>query len=152
MRKAFAAPVPQEAALIHRRHTWLEAAGMADDDNHRRSSAPRAGGETIEATFRNGSLTAISVVVGFSLSFLTRWAGLPGPWLTIDLVALPAIVLGIAFQTAALASLLSIRSLLLRNYNRAVRLFLIGLACVAFGVALAIAGDLVGYGKRLLGE
>ena len=34
----------------------------------------------IEATFRNGSLTAISVVLGFSLSFLNRWAGLPGAW------------------------------------------------------------------------
>jgi riboflavin transporter FmnP len=125
---------------------------MADDEHDRRPRTPRAGGETIDATFRNGSLTAISVVVGFSLSFLTRWAGLPGPWLTVDLVALPAIILGIVFQVAALAGLLSTRSLLLRNYNRGVRLFLIGLVLVATGVALAIAGDLVGYGKRLLGE
>ncbi|MBA3916847.1 MAG: hypothetical protein H0X25_23975 [Acidobacteriales bacterium] len=123
---------------------------MADDENDLRSSELRAGGEIIEATFRNGSLTAISVVVGFSLSFLTRWAGLPGPWLIVDLVALPVIILGIAFQTAALTSLLSTHSLLLRNYNRAVRLFLIGLVFVASGVALVIAGDLVGYGQRLL--
>ena len=123
---------------------------MADDDDLR-SNALRAEGEAIDATFRNGSLTAISVVVGFSLSFLTRWAGLSGPWLTVDLVALPAIVLGIVVQITALARLLSIHSLLLRNYNRAVSLFLLGLGFVASGVALAIAGDLLGYGRRLLG-
>ena len=123
---------------------------MADDDDLR-SNALRAEGEAIDATFRNGSLTAISVVVGFSLSFLTRWAGLSGPWLTVDLVALPAIVLGIVVQITALARLLSIQSLLLRNYNRAVSLFLLGLGFVASGVALAIAGDLLGYGRRLLG-
>ena len=125
---------------------------MADNENGQAAKTPRADEETIDATFRNGSLTAISVVVGFSLSFLTRWAGLPGPWLTVDLIALSAIVLGIMLQIMTLARLLSPRSLLLRNYNRAVRLFLIGLVSVASGVALAIAGDLVGYGKRLLGE
>ena len=39
-----------------------------------------AGAGAIDATFRNGSLTAISVVVGFSLTFLNRWAALPGTW------------------------------------------------------------------------
>ncbi len=131
---------------------WIETTKMADGQNGRPPNTPQAEGETIDATFRNGSLTAISVVVGFSLSFLTRWAGLPGPWRAIDLVALLAIILGIAFQIAALASLLSIHSLLLRNYNRAVRIFLIGLALVAAGVGLAIAGDLAGYGPRLLGD
>ena len=125
---------------------------MADNENDRSSKTLRAEEKTIDATFRSGSLTAISVVVGFSLSFLTRWAALPGPWLTDDFVALLAIILGIVLQIIALASLLSIRSLLLRNYNRAVRLFLTGLASVASGVALVIAGDLVGHGKRLLGE
>ena len=125
---------------------------MADDENDRASSMLRAEGETIDATFRSGSLTAISVVVGFSLSFLTRWAALPGPWLSDDLAALLAIILGIAFQITALASLLSTQSLLLRNYKHSVRLFLIGLVSVASGVALVLASDLVGYGKRLLGE
>ena len=38
--------------------------------------------ERIEPEFRNGSLTAISVIVGFSLSFLSRWAGTRGSrWL-----------------------------------------------------------------------
>ncbi len=86
--------------------------------------------ETIEATFRNGSLTAISVLVGFSLSFLNRWAALPGTWHASDLVAVGAIVLGIGFQITSIASLLSLRSLILEKYSRAVKLFLIGLGRV----------------------
>ena len=107
--------------------------------------------ERIDATFRNGSLTAISVIVGFSLSFLNRWAAEPGSWEIYDLAAVAAIVVGIVLQLSSLASLLSVRSLLLGNYVRAVRLFLIGLAVVSIGVALAIAADIFGYGQKVLG-
>lgn len=126
--------------------------GMADDLDGPRPDARQPTGETIEATFRNGTLTAVSVVAGFSLSFLTRWAGIPGPWQALDLVAVAAIVLGIACQVACLASLLSPRSLLVRKHDRAVRVFLFGLAFVAAGVGLALAGDISGYGQRLLGS
>ena len=105
----------------------------------------------IDATFRNGSVAAISVVVGFSLTFLNRWAALPGTWGKSDLAAVAAIVVGIAFQVTSLASLLSPRSLVLRNYLRAVRLFLVGLGLVASGVAIAIAADIFGYGQQVLG-
>jgi hypothetical protein len=107
--------------------------------------------ERIGAEFRNGSLTAISVVLGFSLSFLNRWAGEPGSWEVSDLTAVVAIVIGIALQVISLENLLSVRSLLLRNYVRAVCLFLIGLAGVSIGVALAIAADIFGYGQKVLG-
>jgi uncharacterized membrane protein len=111
----------------------------------------RLSSERIDATFRNGSLTAISVIVGFSLSFLNRWAAEPGPWEISDLAAVAATVVGIVLQVSSLASLLSVRSLLLGNYVRAVRLFLIGLAVVSIGVALAIASDTFGYGQKVLG-
>ena len=113
--------------------------------------APREPPARIDATFRNGSLTAISVVLGFSLSFLNRWAALPGPWQRTDLAAVAAISLGIVAQVIAVASLLSTRSLGLAYYHRAVVVFLVGLACVALGVALAIAGDLIGGGQQVLG-
>jgi hypothetical protein len=100
---------------------------------------------SIDATFRNGSLTAIGVVAGFSLGFLSRWAATPGEWSNADLVAVAAITLGIAFQIKALASLLSVTSLILTRYNRAVRIFMIGLILVAVGVVLAIFADIVGY-------
>lgn len=104
----------------------------------------------IESTFRNGSLTAISVLLGFSLSFLSRWAAVPGPWQPNDLAAVAAIVLGIAVQLGAVAMLLSVASLRLDRYNRAIRLFLLGLTAVAIGVAIAITGDIFGMAGQVL--
>ena len=106
--------------------------------------------ETIDATFRNGSLTAISVMLGFSLSFVGRWAGLPGPWEKSDLVAVVLIVVGIILQIRATASLLSVNSLIAAKYRRSVRIFLSGLALVSLGVAIAVGGDIFGYGQRIL--
>ena len=121
-------------------------AGMDD----LRPNGPKTAKDTIDATFRNGSMTAISVIVGFSLSFLTRWAGIPGLWNASDLIGLTAIIFGIAFQILALAKLLLINSLLVQNYKRAVKLFLIGLALVVSGVGFAITSDLAGHGQLLL--
>ena len=56
----------------------------------------------IAPEFRKGSLTAISVLVGFSLSFLARWAGTPGKWHALDLIAVVLIVAGSALQIFAL--------------------------------------------------
>ncbi len=54
--------------------------------------------QPIKAVFRNGSVTVVGVIVGFSLAYLTSWASRPSPWELHDLI-----------------------------YDRAVRLFLIGL-------------------------
>src|SRR5215211_1135243 len=75
----------------------------------------------IDATFRNGSLTAIGVVVGFSLGFLSRWAGIPGEWSRTDLIAVGLITVGIGLQIKALADMLSPASLVLTRYRRAIR-------------------------------
>lgn len=105
---------------------------------------------TIDSTFRNGSLAVIGVVSAFSLGFLSRWAGLPGDWTSSDIVAVIAITIGIALQIKALADMLSIASLVLANYNRAIRLFKIGLILVAIGVLAAIFADVLGLGGTVL--
>jgi hypothetical protein len=105
---------------------------------------------TIDATFRNGSLTAIGVVVGFSLGFLSRWAGLPGDWSSADLIAVGLITVGIALQIKALANMLAVRSLAVVRYNRTIRIFLTGLVLVAFGVLAALFADLLGYTATVL--
>ena len=101
---------------------------------------------TIDSTFRNGSLTAMGVVVAFSLGFLSRWAGLPGSWTGSDVFAVAAIILGIALQVKALVDMLSVRSLIVVRYDRTVRVFLAGLILVTVGIAAAIFADLVGLG------
>lgn len=122
---------------------------MADETSRPQEIASQAA--KIDSTFRNGSLTAIGVVVGFSLGFLSRWAALPGDWSRTDLVSVAAITLGIALQIQALADLLSVKSLILARYNRAVRVFLVGLVLVALGVVAAIFADIMGYEGIALG-
>ena len=105
----------------------------------------------ITGEFRNGSLTAISVIVGFSLSFLSRWAGTPGKWHTADLFAVALIVTGSAAQIWALGAMLFVSSMVLANYERAIRIFLVGLGLVAVGVAVALLGEVLGIGQGILG-
>lgn len=122
---------------------------MTDERSRPSEAAPEVA--RIDSTFRNGSLTAIGVVVGFSLGFLSRWAGLPGDWSRSDLLAVSAITIGIVLQIKALADLLSVQSLVLSRYNRAIRFFLAGLILVAIGTGAAIFADLMGYGGIALG-
>ena len=100
----------------------------------------------VEGIFRSGSITAISVVVGFSLGFLSRWSGLSGKWGGSDIFAVGAITIGVALQIKALIDLLSIRSLILTFYERSIRIFVAGLVLVAIGVAAAIFAELIGFG------
>jgi hypothetical protein len=99
----------------------------------------------LDATFRNGSITAIGVVVGFSLGFLSRWSALPGEWSHSDLASVGLITLGLALQVKSLADMLLVSSLRLKKYNRSVRIFLTGLILVSIGVILAIFADLFGF-------
>lgn len=121
---------------------------MADEPS--RPEFPVPPPQTIDATFRNGSLTAIGLISAFSLGFLSRWGGSPGDWTNSDLFAVIAITIGIALQIKSVADLLSLRSLLLNVYNRAIRTFLIGLILVSLGVAAAIFGELIGYAGIVL--
>jgi hypothetical protein len=105
---------------------------------------------TIDSAFRNGSLAVMGVVGGFSLGFLSRWAGLPGSWTPTDLIAVAAITLGILLQVKALADMLSVRSLLRARYERTVRIFLVGIGLVFIGVAAAIFTDVIGLGSAVL--
>jgi uncharacterized membrane protein len=99
--------------------------------------------DRIEAVFRNGSVTVVGVIVGFSLTFLTSWASNPLPWHIRDLYGIVPLVAGIVFQLVSLAALLRTDSLEGWRYRRAVRQFLAGLALVSVGVAIAIAVDVL---------
>ena len=112
--------------------------------------ADAAAPKRVDATFRNGSVTAVGIILGFSLGFLSQWASNPIAWSRVDLAAAIPIVLGIVLQGKALADLLSIQSLDLDNYERAKTIFLAGLTLVAAGIAIAILLDIVGFGPRTL--
>jgi hypothetical protein len=119
-------------------------------DNASKAHKPVAEPTTIDSTFRNGSITAIGVVVGFSLGFLARWAGLPGEWAYVDLFSVATITLGIGLQIKSLADLLLVSSLQLKRYNRSIRIFLAGLILVALGIMMALFADIIGYAGTAL--
>ena len=97
---------------------------------------------SIDATFRNGSMTAVGIILGFSLSFITRWGANPVPWQVVDLIAVVPLLTGIAFQIWAFAVLLKPESIQLEIYTRAKNHFLLGLAGVLTGTAAAILLDI----------
>lgn len=104
---------------------------------------PRQPAPAIDATFRNGSMTAVGIILGFSLSFITRWGANPVPWQWIDLFAVVPLLTGIAFQIWAFAVLLKPESTQLAVYTSAKNHFLWGLAGVLTGTAVAILLDIL---------
>ncbi|NLS04720.1 hypothetical protein HGP14_15290 [Rhizobium sp. P32RR-XVIII] len=103
--------------------------------------------EKIDATFRNGSLTAAGIILGFSLTFLSRWVSNPNDWSRIDILPMLLLTLGIAIQVKVFADLLARDSLIAAKYDRSRRLFLIGLIVVAVGIAVALVNDILGLGR-----
>lgn len=97
----------------------------------------------IDSTFRNGSMTVVGVLAGFSLGMLQQWADDPTPWHWADIVALVPMLLGIVMQLRSLKWLLQAESLLYAHYHRAIRQFLWGLGFVATGVTIGVLQDAV---------
>lgn len=73
-------------------------------DDHGRGLDEAQSAQAIDPVFRNGSVTAIGVVAGFSLAFLANWALSPGHWHGPALAAFGLLGVGIAFQIRALAA------------------------------------------------
>ena len=115
----------------------LDEAAKSDEPHSRRS--------TIDSTFRNGSLTAIGVVVGFSLGFLSRWAE---PRASGRMpISSPSRRSRSASRSRSSRRRHAVGQIsILTRYNRSVRIFLVGLVLVATGVAAAIFADLAGIG------
>jgi hypothetical protein len=106
--------------------------------------------EKIDATFRNGSLTAVGIILGFSLSFINRWVSNPNDWSRIDILPMILMVLGIAIQVKVFSDLLARDSLLAAKYDRARRMFMVGFLIVAVGIAIALANDILGISSQTM--
>lgn len=104
----------------------------------------------IEQLFRNGSVTVVGIVLGFSLNFLSGWANNPVPWRSLHLLAFVPLLIGTGFQVKALAGFLSLSSLEIGHYNRSKNYFMAGLLLVACGILIAMMLDLVGVGEEFL--
>lgn len=93
-------------------------------------------GPPVSDVFRNGSLTAIGIVVGFSLAFFSSWVFDESPWTWWDVPAFLFMGAGVAYQMVALFQLLRPDSVDRPKYLRTIKLFRAGLIIFASGVAL----------------
>lgn len=92
----------------------------------------------IDPTFRSGTMPAVGILLGFSLTFLLQWANSSLDWDAWDLIAILPMTAGILMQFRAVTLLFSLDSLIAKNYNRAKTIFLRGLLLTCIGAASAI--------------
>jgi hypothetical protein len=95
--------------------------------------------------YREGFLTAITVLLGFSLAFVRFW-GLetPGAWTAIQIISALVIVAGTALQFLALFRSLRLADDEPAHYRVTVRVFLAGVIVVMLGVFIAIISEAQG--------
>jgi hypothetical protein len=103
----------------------------------------RDGGERIDPTFRNGTITAFGVTVSFSLGFLSQWASSPGVWQPHDTPPMILLFAGVALQMRALSLLLPVEGLERRIYDRSTKIYLTGLILTGVGVGAAVSFDAI---------
>ena len=89
--------------------------------------------------YHAGLLTAVTVFLGFSLSFLRFWGiESPGQWSRGGKIAAWIVGFGILFQLCALFRALSLLDEQPRHYENTVRCFFLGVFTVAVGVVVSI--------------
>ncbi|MCX5493195.1 hypothetical protein OSH11_00610 [Kaistia dalseonensis] len=108
--------------------------------------APAAPVQKLDAAFRNGSITAVGIVLGFSLGFTVQWADDPTPWQKLDLVAAAPLLAGLVLQIKSLAELLEIDALEVPVYRRAKNRFLLGLLVTSSGIVVTVIRNALGHG------
>jgi membrane protease YdiL (CAAX protease family) len=95
----------------------------------------------ISETERSGSITALGVLLGFSITILGDWSNRPGKW---DLVgAIPLLLYGIsvALQVIALYRALQIPREIREDHRRSINLAIIGLIVMFVGFLSTIVID-----------
>jgi hypothetical protein len=110
--------------------------GKSESLNSRRNKIGEGG--TFDATFSNGSLAAVGIVVGSSLAFIIGWANnsLPRQW--NDAFAMVPLLVGTLIQMKSLMELLNPSALREARYLSAKNHFLLGFSITAIGAAAAI--------------
>ncbi len=107
---------------------------MAADQKHRTAPASRQPQQTVPTGYRTGIITAITVLLGFSLTFFRFWGfEASGQWTVRSIVSTAAVVLAILLQVMALFRSLRLEDDEAIEYRKTVRWF------IASAIALVLA-------------
>ena len=105
----------------------------------RQEHPPAPAHATLPVGYRQGIITAITVVLGFTLLFLRYWGfELPGPWTHASITAAVLLILSILVQFIALWRSLLLQDDEVNEYNKTLRWFFFSV--VTLLISLAIAG------------
>ena len=92
---------------------------------------------------RNGSIGAIAIVLGFSLTFTAEWTQGDEAWNARALVVLGIAAVGIVNQLRALLGIFSLPVVSLAEHRRITGRFRWGVSTVLAGYAVQIAWDAI---------
>ncbi|GEM_PF-2803110 len=105
--------------------------------------------DTLSDTQRNGSITGIGIVLGFSLTFASRWSLGSEFWRYLSVLPLAVALPGIVLQLIAFFRVFSLPTVTVNSHKSIGKLFLWGVALILLGYVLGVAGDL-GMDKKWL--
>ena len=92
----------------------------------------------LPAGYRSGVITAITVMLGFSLLFLRSWVfELPGDWTTSSVIAAALLLLATVLELIALWRSLQPEDELLKEYRLTLRWFLASTALLLLSLIIA---------------
>ncbi|RZT29038.1 hypothetical protein [Cupriavidus agavae] len=93
----------------------------------------------VPAGYRQGIITAITVLLGFSLAFWRFWGfESPGRWNVRALVAALCLVAAVALQILSLFRALRIEDEVVSEYRRTVRWFIASALALLVGLTIAM--------------
>ncbi|KAI3593556.1 hypothetical protein D9X30_1283 [Cupriavidus sp. U2] len=94
---------------------------------------------TVPSGFRQGIITAITVLLGFSLAFWRFWGfESPGYWSRGSLAAAACLILAVALQILALFRALRVEDDSIPEYRRTVRWFIASALALLAGLTIAM--------------
>jgi NO-binding membrane sensor protein with MHYT domain len=103
------------------------------------SSPEPESGKPIPIGYRQGIITAITVLLGFSLGFMRFWGiEAPGQWTFKSVISTGTLLVAVALQIVALFRSLRIEDDEVAEYRKTVRWFISSAIVLAMGLLLAI--------------
>lgn len=114
---------------------------MTEDIKDRGPATPVAQdqGRSIPQGFRAGIITAITVLLGFSLTFLRFWGfEAPGKWTLRSVIATGTLVVAVALQILALFRSLRLEDDEVHEYRRTVAWFIASAVALLLGLLFAV--------------
>jgi len=89
--------------------------------------------------YRQGLITAITVLLGFSLTFLRFWSfEAPGHWAALSIVSTGTSMAALVLQLVALFRSLRIEDQVATEYRKTVRWFISSVVVLLFALSFAI--------------